>query len=415
MLRVSFIVAAFKKYPGITIQDNRAIMSCPPDPNGRHIGDQRFYARLCSNNKKQAIILGKLIAELKRRKVFRVAAVYAVVSWVLIQVADTVLPALQMPDWTVSFVTVLFMLGFPIAVILAWAFEATPDGIRADASAPTIQSIGQTSDQKLIYSILVLVIALGAFQVADRFLFNSQPSQNTGVAASSNAQVRRSILPLGLMNYSEGGVHASRTTLSLSPDGSRLAYTAHSDGKIQLYIRELDQLESRPLGIPFDNREPTSLAFSPDGEALAYYDGQDLKKVSVSGGGTQTIAAGLASSFFAKLRGLDWAEDNTIVLEDSGGRLLRISATSGAGQTIDIPPLGSLSEFHAQPDVLPGGDAMLFTTRMGGPWGGNLSGCWIPTQQKPEYSLKMRKVQITCLPAILPLCGTVRSGQFLLT
>ena len=68
--------------------------------------------------------MGNLFEEFKRRKVFRVAAVYAVVSWVLIQVADTVLPALQMPDWTVSFVTVLFILGFPIAVILAWAYEA---------------------------------------------------------------------------------------------------------------------------------------------------------------------------------------------------------------------------------------------------------------------------------------------------
>ena len=65
--------------------------------------------------------MGNLFQELKRRKVFRVAAVYAVVAWVLIQVADTVLPALQMPDWTVSFVTVLFILGFPIAIVLACA------------------------------------------------------------------------------------------------------------------------------------------------------------------------------------------------------------------------------------------------------------------------------------------------------
>lgn len=83
--------------------------------------------------------MGDLFQELKRRKVFQVAAVYAVVAWLLIQVADTVLPALQMPDWTVSFVTVLFFLGFPIAVILAWAYELTPQGLRTESdSSPRV-------------------------------------------------------------------------------------------------------------------------------------------------------------------------------------------------------------------------------------------------------------------------------------
>ena len=99
--------------------------------------------------------MGKLFEEIKRRKVFRVGAVYAVVAWVLIQVADTVLPALQMPQWTVSFVTVLFILGFPVAVILAWAYEVTPEGIKSDAKAQATQFVVRTSDQKLIYVILV--------------------------------------------------------------------------------------------------------------------------------------------------------------------------------------------------------------------------------------------------------------------
>lgn len=74
--------------------------------------------------------MGTLFEKLRRRKVFRVAAVYAVAAWVLIQVADTVLPVLQMPEWTVSFVNILLILGFPIAVILAWANEVSPRGIQ---------------------------------------------------------------------------------------------------------------------------------------------------------------------------------------------------------------------------------------------------------------------------------------------
>lgn len=77
--------------------------------------------------------MGNLFQELKRRKVFRVAAVYTVVAWLLIEVSATILPALQLPDWTVSFVTILFILGLPMAIILAWAYEITPEGIKRDS------------------------------------------------------------------------------------------------------------------------------------------------------------------------------------------------------------------------------------------------------------------------------------------
>lgn len=74
--------------------------------------------------------LGTFYAELKRRRVFRVAVVYAVVAWLVIQVAETIFPPLGLPDWTVRFVILLALLGFPIALVLAWALEVTPDGVR---------------------------------------------------------------------------------------------------------------------------------------------------------------------------------------------------------------------------------------------------------------------------------------------
>jgi len=70
-----------------------------------------------------------LLRELKRRNVFRVAVVYAAVSFVLAQVADIAFPALHLPSWTVTFVIVLIILGFPVALVLAWAFEITPEGM----------------------------------------------------------------------------------------------------------------------------------------------------------------------------------------------------------------------------------------------------------------------------------------------
>ena len=79
--------------------------------------------------------MGNLFQELKRRNVFRVGAAYAIVAWVLIQVAESLLPALQMPDWTVSFVVVLLILGFPITLIMAWAVDLAPGIIRVDTSS----------------------------------------------------------------------------------------------------------------------------------------------------------------------------------------------------------------------------------------------------------------------------------------
>lgn len=74
--------------------------------------------------------------ELKRRKVVRVAAVYAIVAWLLVEVASVVFPGLLLPDWSTRLVIVMAIIGFPIALVLAWAIDVTPDGIKFDAGPP---------------------------------------------------------------------------------------------------------------------------------------------------------------------------------------------------------------------------------------------------------------------------------------
>src|ERR1700720_721099 len=69
-------------------------------------------------------------SELKRRNVYKVAVAYAVVGWLVIQICSTVLPTFHAPEWVVQTLVVLVALGFPIALVLAWAFEATPEGIK---------------------------------------------------------------------------------------------------------------------------------------------------------------------------------------------------------------------------------------------------------------------------------------------
>ena len=102
--------------------------------------------------------------ELKRRKVFRVAATYAVVAWILMQIGEVTFPALNIPEWVMSTLVVLLLAGFPIAVIFAWIFDKTPQGyIKTDA--PETQDIGgmnvKVDDRPFYLQTRNIVLALG--------------------------------------------------------------------------------------------------------------------------------------------------------------------------------------------------------------------------------------------------------------
>src|SRR5215471_6720917 len=74
--------------------------------------------------------LSSFFSELKRRNVYKVAITYAVVGWLLTQIATQVFPFFEIPNWAVRLVIILIVIGFPIALLVAWAFEATPEGIK---------------------------------------------------------------------------------------------------------------------------------------------------------------------------------------------------------------------------------------------------------------------------------------------
>jgi TolB-like protein len=82
-----------------------------------------------------AVNARNFFAELKRRNVYKVAIAYAVVAWLLTQVATQVLPFFEIPNWAVRLVVLLLIIGFPIALFIAWAFEATPEGIKRTEAA----------------------------------------------------------------------------------------------------------------------------------------------------------------------------------------------------------------------------------------------------------------------------------------
>ncbi len=130
------------------------------------------------------------LTELKRRNVYKVAIAYAVVAWLLMQVASQIFPFFEIPNWAVRLVVLLLIIGFPVALILAWAFELTPEGIKRAEDVDLTKSTTRRSSYKLLWITAVVAIVAAALFVGGRFnLFHSKPSPTTGVASDKSIAV----------------------------------------------------------------------------------------------------------------------------------------------------------------------------------------------------------------------------------
>src|SRR6476659_7783926 len=138
------------------------------------------------------MIANKFFSELKRRNVYKVAVAYAVVGWLLIQVATQVFPFLEIPNWTIRLVILLTALGFPVALIIAWAFELTPEGIKRTESADAAR---QHSRGSVWIAVVVIAagLSLGLFFLG-RYTAGNATTQSREI--STNSQKSIAVLPL---------------------------------------------------------------------------------------------------------------------------------------------------------------------------------------------------------------------------
>lgn len=114
--------------------------------------------------------------ELKRRNVFKVGAAYLVVAWLLAQIVDVVIPTFNAPQWVGQTIILVLALAFPIVLIIAWAFEITPEGLKPTASVAAADSITPVTGQRLNYIVTgLLVLALG-FVIVDQYLLEGASS-----------------------------------------------------------------------------------------------------------------------------------------------------------------------------------------------------------------------------------------------
>ncbi len=128
---------------------------------------------------------GKFFRELRRRNIFRVAAAYGIVGWLIIQVATSTFPILEIPRWCVRLVVVMVILGFPVAMILAWAYELTPEGLKRTDEVPPTEAARRPVTQRLNFTIIAVLTCAVAFLIYQRL----NPSQSSPDAPEKSIAV----------------------------------------------------------------------------------------------------------------------------------------------------------------------------------------------------------------------------------
>ena len=149
-----------------------------------------------------------LFNELKRRNVFRVAIAYVIVGWLLMQVSEIMVPALHLPGWILTATAFFLMIGFPLAMIFAWAFELTPEGLKRDHEVDRERSItlqtGKKLDRMIIFGLLAVIMVMGV----ERIWFAGTDEPESG--------------PLSVNQASQEPASSQQTT-PLAPDPKTIA------------------------------------------------------------------------------------------------------------------------------------------------------------------------------------------------
>jgi len=292
--------------------------------------------------------------ELKRRRVIHVTIVYSTAGFIIIELVNNVTEPLNLPGWTPTFVIILLLIGFPLALIFSWIFDITPEGLEKTKPETEIKEEAVATDlahrkktrnwgSVINWSLMGLLVLMVATYIIIRYSKTTEP-----------LPVQRFIynIPQGKLL----GSSRESSVVTISPDGSKLVYVSHSGDTSSLVLRNLDQFEAHIIP---GTEGAASPFFSPDGIWVGYFAGGNLMKVSLLGGAPLTICEART--------GFDgcWGEDHAIIYADGYNRgLMRVLESGGDPEQITSSLTYTKEESdqqHTHPQILPGGNVILYT------------------------------------------------------
>ncbi|MCP5476815.1 MAG: hypothetical protein H7A19_18455 [Rhodanobacteraceae bacterium] len=211
-----------------------------------------------------------LLAELKRRNVFRMAGLYLVGAWLIIQIAETLLPIFHTPDWVLQALVVLLAIGFIPALVFSWVFELTPEGLKRDAEVTPAQSIASQTGQRMDRLIFAGLLALIAVIAADRYWPRERPGAGSESvaqpASATTATVADAPPPAGTETKTDPNSIAVLPFVNMSADADNEYF---SDGISEELLNVLVRVEglsvaSRTSSFAYKGRELSATAIGAE-------------------------------------------------------------------------------------------------------------------------------------------------------
>ena len=277
-----------------------------------------------------------LFTELKRRNVFRVSAAYAVASWLLIQVAETIFPLFGFSESPARVVVVVLAIGFPVVLALSWLYELTPDGLRLESDVDRSRSITGNTGKKLDRAIIVvLTMALGYFAF-DKFILD--PARDVTLEENVKDQVRSNML---IESYGNNSI-AVLPFVNMSDDANNEYFSDGVSEEILNLLSMVSQLRviSRSSAFSYKDKEIAIPAIAEELNVNHVLEGS-VRKV----GNTVRITAQLIE---ARTDTHLWSEtfdrklDDVFAIQDEIAAIvvekLKVSLTRNAPQTQTTDP-----------------------------------------------------------------------------
>ena len=207
-----------------------------------------------------------LWAELRRRNVIRMAGLYLVGAWLLVQVAETLLPIFHTPDWVLQSLVVLLALGFVPALVFSWVFELTPEGLRRDGSVPMEASIASQTGRRMDRMILVGMVAVVLVLAADRLWPAQEPGAMPAAAPAGEPTARAAGAPAG--SAPAANSIAVLPFADLSPEGDQAWFGDGISEEILNVLVGVDGLQVASRTSSFQFREQQALGIPAIADAL---------------------------------------------------------------------------------------------------------------------------------------------------